>query len=146
MQGCSLGRGENAGERKSREELVWTGCNTPFPMPGDALSMWTGADGEEEEVLEWRTGTWEKGVGEVLIFIFFPCYSLSKSALISNTLSKFSSCQIYFACDVDNWFPCLYLALLTFSSFYFLILSCWGEGVAEQLDEQLIASQDQVNT
>lgn len=51
MQVCSLGRGENAGERKSREELVWTGCNTPFPMPGDALSMWTGADGEEEEVL-----------------------------------------------------------------------------------------------
>lgn len=43
-------RGKSRG-RKSREELLWTGCNIPFPTPCDALGMWTGADDEREEVL-----------------------------------------------------------------------------------------------
>lgn len=61
LQGCSLGRGGKAGGRKSREGLLWTGCNILFPTPCDALGMWTGADDEKEEVLGMELGKKGKG-------------------------------------------------------------------------------------
>lgn len=67
MQGCSLGKGGKAGRRKSREELLCTGCTALFPTPWDALGMLAGADDEKEEVLGGRIGIefGKKGQGKI---------------------------------------------------------------------------------